>query len=1055
MDISGRFPKYQAYPPVPNWYSSGVTAIVDPHLFLYATRNLVVVLGLQDLEYFNSFAVSNDKIQAIAAHDSFCFTGGVDKVIRGWNILLGSLITSHSEHNAEVTTLKLIRQGTILISGDKSGKVVVVEPFGKLKYIGTKVKSEITSIATTTHNGLDYVAIGYANGMIFVEQVEDDLSLTTQFQIANDNDMIQSLDWQKQIESSDWPLLASSTKRKRNVFIWTFPSQSILTTIRLPNPPAQATEQQKSTVFIELAWSPLYKNKLYLSSYIGSIVCFDLSNKSPKICNNERLERHSRNVFTINWFNEGRNCITTSLDKQVIKWDVTKKICLQNLKTQTGFPYSLQISNCNQGQLAIGMGDNSIKLWNFSNAGSVMKANKYHDYYDANVLWKGLQGKIEKINWHPRKEGFLAFGNEYGHVGIYDTLNLRHMPFKSYHKSLGAPSIDWGLNMCSVLEDSDMMDTLVSCGADGVVHVYDVDHPLAPPINLNERLRENNVSWITSLDAKDSYRRVLKIDANARFIAFGHTDGIVEVYKLDTLKLIFVSNCQRQLIKTLDWKYCDGRIFLAAGCYNGDIAVHDIGAIDMSNIPDTPVPQPEPFCLLKGHSKTVTDIKWSSHVSSAILASASEDNFVIVWDVLEAKHISLFDRHRSRVLSVCWNPTETDVLFSGSEDRFIYEWNRNDFSYTDSIESHMILYDKEKIAWNRNNNKRKADNVDEPIISSTPSTFSLKKKQKKVNTTTSSSAMSNSMHVSQESEKSTSRLKREQYCLILADKMLEGAVSKAVTHVKNTYLNEEQKLDNTLSRYTNFFEDQLPQSLQHENIHDLFFGDKNDIRRLIEIEEKALDEKKVSSPSESSYKVQNNIRNDLDVKLALDIMQCQYKMFSKDQFDGNTNSCMSDWIMLALSPMVGKATWITLMLEQAKKLESLGQYNLSASCYIACTHIYDAVEVYRSHSMFREAIALAKLRLPPKDPIVNKLFAEWANELQKGDSDSLTASCYLMSNMEGSKSNAINALARSGKEAGLFYAACLATAIDDDTKDQRIEQWIKKLQERLNRKLNV
>lgn len=60
-----------------------------------------------------------------------------------------------------------------------------------------------------------------------------------------------------------------------------------------------------------------------------------------------------------------------------------------------------------------------------------------------------------------------------------------------------------------------------------------------------------------------------------------------------------------------------------------------------------------------------------------------------------------------------------------------------------------------------------------------------------------------------------------------------------------------------------------------------------------------------------------------------------------------------------------------------------------------------------------------------------------------------------MSNMEGSKSNAINALARSGKEAGLFYAACLATAIDDDTKDQRIEQWIKKVQVRLNKKLNA
>lgn len=99
MDITDRFPKYRAYPPVPNWYTSNITAIVEPHLFLYATRNIIVVLGLENLRYFNSFAVSNDKIQAIAAYEAFCFTAGVDKVIRGWNILVGSLVTSHTEHD--------------------------------------------------------------------------------------------------------------------------------------------------------------------------------------------------------------------------------------------------------------------------------------------------------------------------------------------------------------------------------------------------------------------------------------------------------------------------------------------------------------------------------------------------------------------------------------------------------------------------------------------------------------------------------------------------------------------------------------------------------------------------------------------------------------------------------------------------------------------------------------------------------------------------------------------------------------------------------------------
>lgn len=273
-----------------------------------------------------------------------------------------------------------------------------------------------------------------------------------------------------------------------------------------------------------------------------------------------------------------------------------------------------------------------------------------------------------------------------------------------------------------------------------------------------------------------------------------------------------------------------------------------------------PVPQPEPLYLLKGHSRTITDIKWSSHSTAALLASASDDNFVIVWNVLEGKHISLFDRHRSRVLSLCWNPSDPDSIFSGSEDRFIYEWKYQDFPCTDSVQckldkllfslvtrelivflyiAHTNLYDKEKTIWNRSNGKRKAPAIEGEVSDSAPATFTLKKKQKKQDTSNAATGVSNvskGMTVSQESEKTTSRIKREQYCLILADKMLNGAVKKAVTHVKDTYLTEGQRLDPTLSRYANFFDEQPAQLSQHENIHDLFFGDKDDIRRLVEIE---------------------------------------------------------------------------------------------------------------------------------------------------------------------------------------------------------------------------
>jgi ATP-dependent protease HslVU (ClpYQ) peptidase subunit len=59
---------------------------------------------------------------------------------------------------------------------------------------------------------------------------------------------------------------------------------------------------------------------------------------------------------------------------------------------------------------------------------------------------------------------------------------------------------------------------------------------------------------------------------------------------------------------------------------------------------------------------------------------------------------------------------------------------------------------------------------------------------------------------------------------------------------------------------------------------------------------------------------------------------------------------------------------------------------------------------------------------------------------------------YIASEVTGSTNTAINLLARCGKEASLFYAACLAMATNDSTKEQRTDQWLKKLKDRLSKK---
>lgn len=172
----------------------------------------------------------------------------------------------------------------------------------------------------------------------------------------------------------------------------------------------------------------------------------------------------------------------------------------------------------------------------------------------------------------------------------------------------------------------------------------------------------------------------------------------------------------------------------------------------------------------------------------------------------------------------------------------------------------------------------------------------------------------------------------------------------------------------------------------------------------------AIDKQQQPASGGVLFSIKNDMVHNLDTKLALDIMHSQFKMLEDNSIDDTTNICLSDWILLAFSPMgnvyasrlifdsltkkpfiAGKQKWIELMLKQGQKLESLHQYHLSASCYIACSRVYDAIEVYRRHSMFREAIIVAKLRLPSNDPIVESLFGDWAKELQKGTEHTLTA----------------------------------------------------------------
>ena len=134
------------------------------------------------------------------------------------------------------------------------------------------------------------------------------------------------------------------------------------------------------------------------------------------------------------------------------------------------------------------------------------------------------------------------------------------------------PMIAWGFDLSTCLYDMDMTDTLIACSSNDVnIYVYNINQPNQPVIALNDILEQRNPLWYDTLKSKDGvHRTCMAIDKKC--IAFGHVDGVVEVYCRSTLQLVYVSNFHRQKITAMDWK----DDYLATASEQGIVAIHDL-----------------------------------------------------------------------------------------------------------------------------------------------------------------------------------------------------------------------------------------------------------------------------------------------------------------------------------------------------------------------------------------------------------------------------------------------------------------------------------------------
>ena len=93
---------------------------------------------------------------------------------------------------------------------------------------------------------------------------------------------------------------------------------------------------------------------------------------------------------------------------------------------------------------------------------------------------------------------------------------------------------------------------------------------------------------------------------------------------------------------------------------------------DLSNTCTAAAAAPRPFAVLKGHTGSVNDVCFSGN--SVLIATASADKTVKVWDAVKGEELRTLMGHTEKVYGVAFHPKNSGVLVSCSYDCTARVW---------------------------------------------------------------------------------------------------------------------------------------------------------------------------------------------------------------------------------------------------------------------------------------------------------------------------------------------------------------------------------------------
>ncbi|KAM8835184.1 gem-associated protein 5 [Synchiropus picturatus] len=1003
-------------PPSPNWYCSRCSDVNSSGLFGVGAKNVIYLIeaSASCCRVVGELVGHKNLVSGFSFchHEGqrhMCVSSATDGTLLYWDTDSRTLLEEHAAHQNPVAAVHWSPvDKNLVVSGDEKG-VVVCRWLHTRDTVSFFPEPRTIFCLTCSPHSWSCVAIGYKDGMIVLVDVSKKGQVT--HRLRGHDDEIHSLVWcplenqdslfpgysNTEVSDEQKSSYLASGSRDQTVRIWSTTKGKVVTTLKLPflkKRGSAVDPSVKERLWLNVHWPSSRPMTLVTSCFGGELVTWDLSRLGKQrwtlLGTSGESQNHSRIVFNMSsvHLQDKDLLISTSMDREVKCWDLESLDCCWTLPTLGGFVYALTFAPVATGCLALGVGDNSIRVWN-----TLATQNQY----ETRTFWQGLKSKVTALSWHPLKEGSLSFGTDDGKVGIYDVFsNKPPQVSSSYHKRT-VYTLAWGPPVPPLsfgAAGGKPTFSLYSCGGEGVILQHDPAKLSGDACDIDRLIRDTN-----NIKHKLSPHTDLTWKPDGKVVAIGNEDGCIEIYQAPSLKLLCSIQQHHKIINVLRWHHQHDQLhgLLASGSSNAVVYVHDLRSV-IETPPEAPLVLTEPHRRLAGHTAKITNMAWSPH-HSARLATVSYDGTAQVWDVLQEAPLANYRGHMSSLLCVDWSPVDPDLVWTGGKDFTLQEWrvSGQEFSRPPKGKKMVELQEKNKKKNTKKTSKKTSEPAADTNAGSSPAAPEASDEDDA--SSTSSSAPPPVALV-----KSRDRANRVPVPDINQLKKKKARSLLPITSSMDNRPKEDLLQDCvTLAQVTHGPAPPAGCTLgQGDHIHLGLFSDRPALIRLLQEEEQGH----LDAGHLDSVVYLRLWSGDLEGALQL----------ATERGELNDH-------LLSIAPMAGFRIWSRAVDSYVQQLCLQEQHVKAASHLLSINKVQQAIELLRDHKLYREAVALARARLPADDPVLTELYSLWGSALEKSGHFSAAAKCFIAT---GSTFDAAKVVARKNDPASLRAAAALA-----------------------------